>query len=123
MKNNNKLITLLRDFVKTLYKEGYDEIFCFSIFGDLSRADKGIERVGIEVAQFDLDYKQLDTKAYSQAAEKALESLKEAQNQYGKDCNSILALINSEVSEEFDFAKGTLRVFNLNAVLPEEINQ
>ena len=85
MKNNNKLITLLRDFVKTLYKEGYDEIFCFSIFGDLSRANKGIERVGIEVAQFDLDYKQLDTKAYSQAAEKALESLNEAQNQYGKD--------------------------------------
>lgn len=121
MKNNNKLITLLRDFVKTLYKEGYDEIFCFSIFGDLSRAEKGIERVGIEVAQFDLDYKQLDAKVYNHAAEKAVESLKEAKNLYGKGCNSILALINSEVPEEFDFAKGVLRVFNLNAVLPEEV--
>lgn len=121
MKNNSKLITLLRDFVKTLYKEGYEEIFCFSIFGDLSRAEKGIERVGIEVAQFDLDYKQLDNKKYTFASEKALESLREAQNQYGKGCNSILALINSEVPEEFDFDKGILRVFNLNAVLPEEV--
>ena len=46
---------------------------------------------------------------------------REAQNQYGKGCNSILALINSEVPEEFDFDKGILIVFNLNAVLPEEV--
>ena len=36
MKNNSKLITLLRDFVKTLYKEGYEEIFCYSAFLSLA---------------------------------------------------------------------------------------
>lgn len=104
MKGN--IVNEMRKVVKTLYEEGHDEIFAFSILEDG-------EDVKMQVSDFSLEPEYLDRK-YVKTYEQALKTFKLAKSRYGSKCTAINSLICDEVSEEVFLDGNILMVFNLN---------
>lgn len=97
-----KVVVALREFVKTLYGEGHEEVFTFSILNDK-----------VQVADFDLDALDLPKAEYPMAYAKAKECLNIAKWEYA-GCEAINVLICDEVPEEVFMVGKVLKVMNLN---------
>lgn len=97
-----KVVVALREFVRTLYKEGHEEVFTFAILNDK-----------VQVSDFDLEAKDLPKTKYPLAYAKAKECLNIAKREY-KNCDAINVLICDEVPEEVFMVGKVLKVMNLN---------
>lgn len=104
MKGN--IVVELRKLVKTLYAEGHEEIFAFSI------VEEG-NGVSVQVSDFSLEPEVLE-KRYGSTYAQAVKSLKLAKARFGQNCTAINSLICDEVDEEVFLDGNILRVMNLN---------
>lgn len=104
MKGN--IITELRKFVNTLYKEGHSEIFAFSIVVQ-------DDDINIQTADFSLDSVDLP-KTFTETYAQARRTMMLVRSRYGEVCTAINSLICDEVTEEVWLDENVLRVLNLN---------
>ena len=106
MKGN--IVKEMRKVVKSLYEEGHEEIFGFTILEDG-------EDVKIQVSDFSLEPVYLDRK-YEKTYKQALNTFKLAKSRYGSKCKALNSLICDEVSEEVFLDGNVLMILYLNVL-------
>ena len=104
MKGN--IVVELRKVVKTLYLEGYKEIFSMSIID----SDKGVL---VQAADFDLNFVDVPM-SFIRTYDQATKVMMLAKSRYGNECKAVSTLICDEVKESVYMDGNVLRVMNLN---------
>lgn len=104
--NQEEIINGMRRTVKTLYSEGYEEIFALSVIDDESD-------FLIQVSDFSLNAVDLPKK-YEKTYEEAKKLMTVAKMVCGDRCTAVSTLICDEVAESVYLDGNVLRVMNLN---------
>lgn len=105
-KEEKEIVKGMRKTVKTLYSEGYEEIFALSVIDD------GLSFL-IQVSDFSLNAVDLPKK-YEKTYEEAEKLMTLAKSVCGDRCTAVSTLICDEVDEDVYLDGNVLRVMNLN---------